>query len=295
MKNKFAYILLIISMFFWATNFYVVKIAMQSYSPEAVAFWRYLVGAITLVLIGYIQFGQKFSLFRFTSKAYWYMFLTSLFGVFLTIYFFNKGLTTTSAVNGSLIIATSPAITAIMAIFFLDNRIKLIQWFAIFLSFTGVAVILVKGDINQLIELQFEAGDAYIVAMALVFSASQIIVSRYLGDVDATIMTTISSIIALILFAIMSFSELVTVAVPTSFDFWASILFMGVLSTGIAYTAFYYCIVKLGATTTSLYMNLVPFFVILLSFPFGESIAISQILGGLIVITGLVLFGRSKK
>lgn len=223
------------------------------------------------------------------------MFLTSLFGVFLTIYFFNKGLTTTSAVNGSLIIATSPAITAIMAIFFLDNRIKLIQWFAIFLSFTGVAVILVKGDINQLIALQFEAGDAYIVAMALVFSASQIIVSRYLGDVDATIMTTISSIIALILFAIMSFSELVTVAVPTSFDFWASILFMGVLSTGIAYTAFYYCIVKLGATTTSLYMNLVPFFVILLSFPFGESIAISQILGGLIVITGLVLFGRSKK
>jgi drug/metabolite transporter (DMT)-like permease len=223
------------------------------------------------------------------------MFLTSFFGIFLTIYFFNQGLKTTSAVNGSLIIATSPAITAVFAFLFQRKKVKLMQWIAIAISFFGVAIILVKGDFTKLAELQFEIGDVYIMGMAIVFSLSQIIVSKYLPHIDAVVMTTITSLMAFVLFAIFSLPEFIATDIPTDISFWGSILFMGVLGTGIAYTAFYFCVVKLGATTSTLFMNLIPFFAVLLAFPFGETLYTVQLIGGGIVIIGLLLFGFTKK
>lgn len=295
MKKGTHVILLIITMLFWAGNFHVVKIALEFYSPMGVAAMRFLLGAIVLLIIVYKQFGKRLFKFEFSKREWGHMFLTSFFGIFLTIYFFNQGLRTTSAINGSLIIATSPAITAMFSFAFMKRKVTLTQWIAIVISFTGVVIILVKGDFNRLSQLQFESGDVYILLMAIVFSLSQIIVSKYLSQVDAIIMTTITSFMALVLFAIFSIPELISTELPSDIIFWASIVYMSVLGTGIAYTAFYYCVVKLGATISTLYMNLIPFFAVLLAIPFGETIDFSQITGGCIVIGGLLLFNLNQK
>ncbi|WP_103069241.1 DMT family transporter [Aquimarina sediminis] len=287
--------LLILTMFFWAINFHVVKIALNFYTPISVATLRFFFGVVSLLIILYLKYGKAFSKFKFSGKEWWYMFLTAFFGIFLTIYFFNLGLKTTSAVNGSLIIATSPAITAVFAFLLQKRKVSVLQWIAIGISFFGVVIILVKGDFGKLTQLQFEIGDMHILLMAIVFSLSQIIVSKYLPHIDAIVLTTISSLIAFVLFAIFSIPELVTIQVPSDLSFWSSILFMGILGTGVAYTAFYFCVVKLGATTSTLYMNLIPFFAVLLAFPFGEKVYTVQLLGGGIVIIGLLLFGVSKK
>lgn len=295
MSKTITLLLLVITMLFWAANFHVVKIALNTYSPLGVAAWRFFFGIISLFIILYFQFGSSLFKFKFSVKEWWYMFLTSFFGFFLTIYFFNLGLKTTSAVNGSLIIATSPAITAIFTFLFQKKKVTFIQWLAIGISFFGVAIILVKGDFSKLTQLQFEIGDVYILLMAIVFSLSQIIVSKYLPHIDATVMTTITSLMAFILFTLFSLPELLSTPIPYDLYFWSSILFMGILGTGIAYTAFYFCVVKLGATTSTLYMNLIPFFAVLLAFPFGEVIHTIQVLGGILIILGLLLFEFSKK
>lgn len=294
MDKRLPFVLLIFTMLSWATNFHVVKIALEFYSPLGVAAWRFFFGVLTLLIIVYIQFRKRLSEIRFSSKEWGYMFLTSFFGIFLTIYFFNVGLQTTSAVNGSLIIATSPAITATLSFLFLNKKVNLLQWMAIALSFIGVLIILINGEIEKLSQLAFEPGDIFIISMATVFSLSQIIVSKYLSHVDSILMTSISSFMALCLFALLSLPELVSTPLPVSLSFWSSVLFMGVIATGIAYTAFYYCVVKLGATISTLYMNLIPFFVVLLAFPFGETLSSAQIIGGVIIITGILLFGRTK-
>ncbi len=295
MHKAIPFLLLILTMFVWAANFYAVKIALEVYGAMSVAAWRFLFGVLTLVLLVYMQFGKKGIRFKFTKKEWFYLFLTSFFGIFLTIYFFNMGLKTTSAINGSLIIATSPAITAIFASVILKGKLSKLQWTAIFLSFFGVLLILLKGDFGSLLQLSIEIGDSYMLLMAIVFAMSQIIISKYLAHVDSLVLTTITSLISLLLFGLFSMKELVLTEMPTGFPFWSSILFMGILGTGIAYTAFYYCIVKLGATTSSLYMNLIPFFAVLLAFPFGEKIYGVQLIGGGITIVGLLIFGVSKK
>jgi drug/metabolite transporter (DMT)-like permease len=232
---------------------------------------------------------------KFSKKDWWYIFLTGFFGFFLTIYFFNKGLTTTSAINSSLIIATSTIITAILAFFTMGRKLVKLQWLAILISFFGVAVILVKGDLAQLLNLKIEDGDFYILMMAIVFSISQIIIEKNLSHVDSIVTTSFASLAALILFILSCLPELVSTPVPTDFAFWGSILFMGILGTGVAYAFFYKGVVKLGATKSALYMNLIPLFTVLTAFPFGEIVTPIQLVGGAIIIFGLLIFGWSKR
>lgn len=282
-------------MLFWAINFYVVKIAMDYYSPVGVAAWRFLFGALALCPILIFQYRKSPKLFSFTGKDWLYMSITSFLGIFLTIYFFNLGLKTTTAVNGSLIIATSPALTGVFSYFILRKKLVFYQWLAILISFFGVALILAKGELAAIIHLKFALGDMYILCMAIVFSLSQIVINKFLQHIDAIIMTAITSIMALLLFVLFSIQELVGTQLPTSMEFWGSILFMGILGTGIAYSAFYYSVVKVGATISTLYMNLIPFFTVLLAYPFGESLYMVQLIGGLIIIAGLILYGISSK
>lgn len=294
MKKFLPILFLVFAMFAWGVNFHLTKITLLYYSPLGVATWRFLLGVLGLFMILYWRFGKQVFQFKFSPREWWYLFLTAFFGVFLTIYFFNAGLATTSAVNGSLIIATSPAITALLSFFMEKKRLKSVQWFAIALSFTGVLLILVKGDLYRLAQLQFEVGDVYILLMALVFSLSQIIVAKYLFHLSSIVMTAIASFFSLLLFLIFSTTELLAVPLPITSDFWYSMLFMGLIGTALAYGAFYYSVVKVGATNATLYMNLIPFFTVVLAFPFGEKIYSVQLLGGMIIISGLLLFGLSK-
>lgn len=295
MNRSITLLMLILTMLFWAVNFHVTKIALEHYSPMAVAFWRFLFGVVILIAVMAIQYGNRLLKIRVSLRSFGFICLVSFFGTFLTIYFFNKGLQTASAVSGSLILSTSPIITAVLAYFFLKRKFSRLQLFAMMVSIVGVMILLVKGDFSQLLAMELESGDLYILGMALVFSLSQIIVDKYLSGVNAILMTTLSIIIGLLMFAAVSMSELMSTPLPSDMSFWMSIGFMGILGTGIGYVAFYYAVVKLGATTTALYGNLIPFFTVMLAFPFGEEVYASQLIGGLVIVSGLLLFGQSKK
>ena len=295
MNRPITLLLLILTMLFWAVNFHVTKIALAYYSPMAVAFWRFLFGAVILIGVMTVQYGKRLLKVRLTLRTLGLICLVSFFGIFLTIYFFNQGLQTASAVSGSLILATSPIMTAILAYFLLNRRFTQIQLVAMGISIVGVVILLVKGNFTKLLEMELETGDLYILGMALVFSLSQIIVDKYLSSVNAILMTTISVIMGLLMFVAVSTPELLETNLPTDWPFWASVSFMGILGTGVGYVAFYYAVVKLGATTTALYGNLIPLFTVLLAFPFGEEVFTAQLIGGFVIIVGLLLFGQSKK
>jgi len=281
-------------MFFWAGNFYAVKIALDSYGPMSVAALRFLLGAIVLLLVLYFQLGNQLFKLRFSKKDWWYLFLTSFSGIFVSMYLFNLGLKTTSAINGSLIVATGPSITAILSYVFLKIKINLLQSIAILISFIGVAIVLVNGSLSQLIQLQFAIGDIYILIMAAGFSLSQIIVSKHLTHIDTVTLNTITCSMGVFLFTLFAIPDFIATPIPVDLNFWLSILFMGLLGTGAAYSIFFYCVVELGATTSTLFLNLIPLFTVLLGFSFGEELKWAQFIGGIVTISGLLLFRYAK-
>ena len=107
-------------------------------------------------------------------------------------------------------------------------------------------------------------------------------------------MTTITCSMGVVLFMLFSIPEMQSTAMPTESSFWMSILFMGLLGTGVAYAIYFYCVVELGATTSTLFLNLIPLFTVLLGFLFGEQLKSAQLIGGSVTIAGLLLFRYAK-
>ena len=69
------------------------------------------------------------------------------------------GLQYSSITNCTLIAATGPAITALIATIFIHERLNFIQWIGIFISFIGVIFLITKGSIDVLLNFNFNPGD----------------------------------------------------------------------------------------------------------------------------------------
>ena len=67
----------------------------------------------------------------------------------------KAGLQYSSITNCTLIAATGPAITALIATIFIHERLNFIQWIGIFISFIGVIFLITKGSIDVLLNFNF--------------------------------------------------------------------------------------------------------------------------------------------
>ncbi|EEM03676.1 Uncharacterized transporter [Bacillus pseudomycoides] len=90
-------------------------------------------------------------------------------------------------------------------------------------------------------------------------------------------------------FIIVSFMQQSVVAIPEiPLLAWLSILFMAIGMSVLGYLWWNKGIAQIGAAKTSLFFNLVPVVTMLVSFVEGVSITISQCLGMILVITGVL-------
>ena len=103
----------IITIIFWALAFVFTRLGLQYFDVYSLSFLRYLVASITLlVIICFIKINRpkKEDLFSFI--------LSGALGFFLYVILFNKGTALVSAATSSIIIATVPVFTALLATFF---------------------------------------------------------------------------------------------------------------------------------------------------------------------------------
>ena len=82
---------------------------------------------------------------------------------------------TTTVTNMSIIYALSPIIIVLLSSIYFQERLKLIQHFGIWISFGGVAFVIFKADIVNLLNLIFTYGDLWMLISAIswaIFSIS---------------------------------------------------------------------------------------------------------------------------
>ncbi|EEM15131.1 Uncharacterized transporter [Bacillus pseudomycoides DSM 12442] len=101
--------------------------------------------------------------------------------------------------------------------------------------------------------------------------------------------TTYTMTVGVLAFIIVSFMQQSVVAIPEiPLLAWLSILFMAIGISVLGYLWWNKGIAQIGAEKTSLFFNLVPVVTMLVSFVEGVSITISQCLGMILVITGVL-------
>ena len=117
----------------------------------------------------------------------WFL-LSGLSGFSLYAITFNKGCETISASTSSVIIATVPVITALLARFIYKERISHLQYYAIIIEFSGVVILSMANGIFTI-----DAGIIWLLFAAFLLSIYNIL-QRKLTKAYTALQTTIYSI-----------------------------------------------------------------------------------------------------
>lgn len=159
----------VIALLVWASAFAGIRAGLQSYGPGQVALLRF--GTASIALAVYALF-KRMRLPEVRDIPI--LFVAGFLGITVYHVALNFGERTVSAGAASMLIAAGPVFTAIFATLFLGERLSLVGWGGIALSFVGVTIISVAGGKGG---LRFDPG-ALFVLLAAVSTAAYFVVGK---------------------------------------------------------------------------------------------------------------------
>jgi drug/metabolite transporter (DMT)-like permease len=204
---------------------------------------------------------------------------------------FNLGSATVTASTSSVIIATTPAITTLLARIFYKEKLKIIQYIAVIIEFTGVSVLtLMKGIFS------INIGLIWLLLASAALSIYNLL-QRKLTKTYSAIQTSVISIwfgtIMLMIFLPASVAEIKTAPVIQLLY----IAILGIFPSAIAYVTWAYAFSKAQKSSfVTNYMFITP----LLTAIMGRLIAketpdFQTIIGGIIILLGMFIYNFLDK
>ncbi|MDF2546058.1 MAG: hypothetical protein K0R93_956 [Anaerosolibacter sp.] len=285
--------LMVLCTVFWAGAFIAGKIGVREFPPFSLAFFRFLFATMVIFVV-MIKYEEKS--WRLQKNDWPYMLALGLIGMFGYHVLFFIALQHTSAMNSSMIGATNPLITSILASVFLKEHLSLKRFGAIMLAFSGIALTVSNGDIKVFTSLSFNVGDLLMLTAVLCWAVYSIISRRIIDRYSPLILTSYSFLVCLILLIPFVIWEQPLVYLPNvTWLGWTSVLYMSIFASVIGYLVQQISIKTIGASKTAAFINLVPVFSIILSaLILNERITGIKLLSAGIIITGVYLNTKLK-
>lgn len=285
------YIKLLFTTLFWGGTFVAGRIVSQNVGPFSIAFQRFAIASIFLILLTLKTEGRLPVLKKFQILP---VILLGMTGIFTYNVMFFKGLKIIEASRASLIIATCPVFITIFSVFLLKEKVNLVKGLGIIISVSGAVIVISKGNIGQIISAGLGLGELYIFCCVLSWVAYSLIGKAVMKDLSPLISVSYSSIIgALALFIPACFEGLLKNFGHQSLLDWTCISYLGIFGTVIGFVWYYQGVQHLGPTKAGLFINFVPIFAIICAFLIlREPVTISLVIGAALVITGVYLTNR---
>jgi len=284
-KDNF-HIYAIITIIFWSSGFVFTRLALRYFSPLSLGFLRYFIASISFI------FFALFIKIKIPNKndIKWFI-LAGFFGFFFYNIAYNIGATTFPASTTSLILATTPVITTLLARIIYKEKLGKIQYIAIIIEFIGVGVLTLINGIFAI-----NTGLVWLIFASISFSIYNLL-QRKLTKKYPPLQVSIFSIwfgtILLMLFMPASVTE-IRVAPLVQIIY---LIILGIFASAIAYLTWTYAINK-SKTTSSVtnYMFLTPFITTIFGFFLANEIPdFATIIGGIIIVIGMFIYNFYEK
>lgn len=278
----------------WSFNFIIAKWVVGVIPPISLAFWRWSVAAIIMIIF---FFKTNIAHLHYLKKHWLYFLVTGLFGVTLFNTLLYIASTSTPAINLSMIgTTTTPIVSIILASIFLNEKIYLQRVIGMIITFIGILILITKADWQVLLQFKFTEGDWWLIGSAVSFAIYNILVKKQPKGIPPTAFLTYVFTVGAILIIPAYIWE---TGGTTPFE-WnnANIGIIAYLAIGTSVLSFLFwngSIKRLGAGTTSIFGNLIPIFstieaVLILKEPFTLLHTVSAVF----IIVGLVLANGKK-
>ena len=273
----------------WGVNIPVMKAGLVGVEPLAFNAFRLLLSASVLSLLALLEQApgvEKPNGFR--KQVVIYAVIAS--GLYQLM--FVLAITRTPTGNGSLIMATVPMWTALLARFMLGERLGLYAKVGLVIAFSGTLVVALEKGVSG--DRQLLLGNFYMLMAALAWAWGTVQSRKVLPYISPMRLSAISAVMMLPLQFVVALPTLTTV-VPhlREMNVLLPMIYAGVLSTGLALPMWSFGVRHSGAARAAVFQNLVPIVAIVFAWAVrNEPITPFQKLGGVLILSGLSLVRR---
>ena len=279
------YLLLILLALIWASAFFNIKIATYSYGPVTIAFLRVFFGAIPVLLLCYYK---NIKIEAFSKDWYWFA-MIGFINLVAPFYLIAYGVQSVQSNLAAILMSTTPLSSTVLGHFYTTNeKFNFIKTFGILIGFSGILYLfsdnLLIDENNFLSALLILLGSTcYVIGGVLTLKISKKKNENVTGSI--LIWATI------ILIPLVSFIEQPWNLTPR-LDSTISVIYLGLVSTGIAWLLRFRILVNNGLIFQSQVSYLIPIFGTILSYIFLKELITTKVLISLIAVSVGIYFVR---
>jgi drug/metabolite transporter (DMT)-like permease len=284
------YVLLSITALCWAGNAIVGRLAAGHIPPVTLSFLRWSLAFLIILPFAWRYLAQDWPAIRARLGIMIVLSVTGI-GAFNTLQYW--ALEHTQALNTLLLQSAGPLFVAIWSLMLLGVRLTLAQAGGIALSLTGVVVILLRGDVTTLANIEFNRGDIiFTVALAIFGLYSVLSLKRPeihgLSFVAFTFGCGAACLVPLLIWELLS--RPVMQLDTTNF---LTLFYVAVFPSTVAYLCFNRGVQLIGANRAAPFFHVVPVFGAIMAILFlGERPQLFHIIGFALVLTGVFVASR---
>lgn len=286
MKPQTTYMLVVISALFWGMNFALAGPILQDISPLWLAAFRFTLSALIMIILTLWR-GEPLLVPAQRHFRTYLVVGTIGIGGFNLLFFY--AMQTLSAGNASLIMATNPLLTTLLAVLVLGEKFSRRLLLSIPLALIGVIIVVSFGKSStNLTGLSAIRGELLMLGANLAWAGYNVLSRKLMPKQSSLTNTTLvmsAGALMLMVAAVLNGQHVTVLGLQATVDL--TIMIIG--GTIVAYLCWNTGIARLGAGRTSLFLNLVPVFAMLTAAAMGNLPNIAQIIGGMLVISGVIL------
>ena len=280
------------TIFLWASAYPLTKIAQTHFTPIPISFLRSFIAGLLMLVIGRMKGMQM------PKKKHIPLFLASgALGYVIYTVAMNIGLQTLPSATCSLLVATSPIMTAIIAAKVYNEKISLISWIAIFVAFAGVAILLLWDSGGT---FTIDAAMLWMLLSAASWAGYNIMTRKLVAlgysSAQITCFSMLAAALWLCFWSVDGFRETYT----AGWNHILALLYLAVISNALGCILWGKAMAYAEKTSeVANFMFLSPLLSAFMSFILLKEVpAMGTFIGGAIIICGLLLFnlkGQKKE
>lgn len=285
-----AYLLLILTMLFWAGNSVVARGVHEMVPPLALAWLRWTLATLLILPFAWPHLKRD----RAVIAANWpiLLLLGSLgTGLFIALYYY--GISKTSAINALIINSAVPIFIPLATFMMYGERIGRLPAMGIAVSMLGVLIILSKGDLGVIASLDLNEGDLWVLASMGVWSVYTALLRKQPPIHWLSFAAIAFAVASMVNLPIFIGEHLLYRQIHLTWEAVAAIAYVATLPSLVAQVFYIRGVELIGGNRAGVFMHLIPMFGAILAIAFlGEVLHLFHLAGFAFILGGVWLASR---